>query len=452
MEANFKADGRCSYRIRGEEGVETGEGAWKVEGDHLKVHTDGGDDVDLPWRLENGQLVLGPADDQTRLARVGPAPATTPDATPPALPPVTPPQPAGNRPNGDRLVGDLPMPSSYTPYRCLDVDNGFKDAAGRPMEVFNMLMPTGWRFAGGVKWILNYKDPRLLTRSELLSPARIAFTVSEPSGRCVLSVYPEERFVDLRGSPAANMGLYPQGSRYAGMIVCDAATPDNYILGWVIPRQRGQTDMANPQVVARKELPQAAALFAKEVEILNRAAGQAAIANVAHRAAMVTVDYDSGGVRWREMFVSVLMYIQTPGCTMWWHRYTISARAPRDEFASWQRYVVTAICSIRFNNAWLVRYLQVTDEAFAKIQDVDEYIRKIDHDIWANREQINLRIHRDMYPLLAPYADYLGADGKTRYLPTGGKYQANRRGEVREGDNLPEHDPEWQPLKLLEPQ
>jgi hypothetical protein len=250
------------------------------------------------------------------------------------------------------------------------------------------------------------------------------------------------RFADLRGAPAA--GQFPPGSMYGGMISWPAITPQDYIKGFVIPRQRG---LDNVRIVEQKELPEVAAGYAKEVDILNRAAGQFGVGNVAHRSGLVSVEYDRGGTRYRETFFSVLMYIQTPGITLWWSRVSASSWAPADKFDAWQPYTVVSLSSLRFNNYWVVRYIRLTNEAYRRIHELDKVIRKIDDDITANRCETNFQIMRDMYPLLAPYADFLGPDGKTRFLPTGTNHQVDPvTGRVRSGDDLPDADHKWKKL------
>ena len=106
-----------------------------------------------------------------------------------------------------------PAVASYSVFRCLD-HQGFRDRAGQPLEVFRMLIPQGWRFDGGVTWKVNLTSPTEMSRVDLVNPAILTFGVHSPHDRVVVQAYPEVHFADLRGSPAAAMGAFPEGSDY----------------------------------------------------------------------------------------------------------------------------------------------------------------------------------------------------------------------------------------------
>jgi len=339
----------------------------------------------------------------------------------------------------------IPLPNGFYVYRCMD-HQGLKDALGGPQEVFRMLIPNGWRFTGGVTWKLHRKGPIAMTRAEWASPAELSFAVSSPQQRVVLRAYPEVKLADITRTLQARTGAFPPGSSYMGAIVWPATAPEAFITGFVIPRQRGQ--LANARMVHSRQLPQLAALFDREMASVNSVFRGVNIGQVVNRAALVTVDYVLNGVPYREAFVVDLMYLQMADTTLWSPRLSLSVRAPRDEFDAWQPYVMTSINSFQINPRWLVLYTLLVNKASIKMGEVDRYIRKIDHEIWANRAKVNAQIHRDMYPVLAPFADFVGPDGKRRFLPTGTKHQIDSKGNIRSGDDLPE-TPGWDAMKLV---
>lgn len=459
MAIRFAADGTCEYTETAGGLTEKMAGTWALEGNVLTVAIGGERErYALRWIDADTLEATSGMGATVRFARGQAQPAA------PAIPPAVPPVAVMPRPIGDGIDwpevalpqpqpqprqpqppagGSIPSPGGFYVYHCLDT-NGIKDANGRPMEVFWTLVPEGWQFQGGVHWKLAYKDVRQTNRNDLLFPATLAFTVSAPDGRCVLASYPEVQFVDVSGSPAAQMGLYPPGSNYGGMTVWPVTSPTDYIKGFVIPRQRG---LADAKVVQVKDFPALAASYDREVAILNQAIGQAGIGQVVHKAALVIVDYEQNGVTWREGFAACLMYIATPGVTMWWQRCSVSVRSPRDELEAWHPWVNTTLSNIRPNTRWLVEYLRIVDNNWRGVQKIDAIVRSIDDKIVENRAKTNAEIHRQMYPRLAPFASFLGPDNKSYFLPTNMEHQIDpTRERVRSGDKLPDVNEQWKKL------
>jgi hypothetical protein len=324
---------------------------------------------------------------------------------------------------------------SYGVYRCLDTE-GFRDSGGRPLEVFRMLMPPGWRFSGGLAWKINHKGVTNLSRVDLVNPVELSFRVSSPDERVVIQAYPEVHFADLRGSPAQAMGAFPTGSDYGGFTVCPTMDPVAYINEFVIPRQRGGLNSA--RVVETKNLPSVVRRYEREAAIVNGALQGVGAGGVGHQAAMVVVDHEQEGVAFREAFLVVLAYLQTPGVTMWSSRLNISMRCPREEVERWQPVVATMLNSVEFNMRWVGHLLRVQKQAEGVIIDVDRFCRQVDSEIAANRAETNAQIHRDMYPRLAPYCDHVGADGKRYFLETDKQHQMNEQGQIRSDTTLPD--------------
>ena len=332
-----------------------------------------------------------------------------------------------------------PVARTYEVFRCFD-ERGFRDAAGRPLEVFHMLMPQGWRFNGGVTWKINHQSVTTLSRVDLVNPAELHFQVTSPDECVVIQAYPEVHFADLRGSPAHDMGLYPSGSDYGGFVVCDAMDPVSYITQFVIPQQRGY--LQNAQIVESKGIPSLVRRYDRETEIVNQALQGIFAGSVSHQAAVVTVEHEINGVPYHEAFVVVLGYLQTPGITMWSSKLNLSMRAPRDEVEQWRPVIAGILTSIEFNMRWIGEYLRLQQQAGGKIIEVDRFCQQIDAEITRNRAETNAQIHRDMYPRLAPFCDHTGPDGKRYFLETDLQHQMNENGVIRSDISLPE-TPGW---------
>ena len=336
--------------------------------------------------------------------------------------------------------------SVYRTVRCVDAA-GFRDAYGNPMEVFRMYAPEGWRLEGGVTWNIQHQNPVYLTRMQLMVPAKIAFTVAPPDQRSWLRIYPEEHFADLRGSPAAQLGQFPPGSNYGGAISHPTVSPDTYVSQWVVPRQRG-LDRGTYEVAGTTDLPAVAKGFDQEVAILNRIAGATGIANVSNRAAAVVIDYEERGQAYREAFVCDLMYIASPGITLWWPRFCASVRAPRDEFESMRSTFLMMMSSIQGNPRWVVQYMKVADSNWRGVMATDALIRRLDSEITANRAQTNIEIHRQCYPRIGPWATYQGPNGRRAYLPTDKDHQISEDGgAIRSGIDLDKTASGWHDME-----
>ncbi|MBK8979175.1 MAG: hypothetical protein IPM29_25040 [Planctomycetes bacterium] len=333
----------------------------------------------------------------------------------------------------------------YAPFSCRDVA-GFREPNDQPMEVFRMLVPVGWNFEGGVTWNVQTTNPVYLTRTQLLVPAKIAFRVASPDRRQFLQVYPEEHFADLTQSPAGQLGQFPPWSNYAGAISHPVVDPATYIDGFVIPRQRG-LQQGSYRVVESREIAELAQLFAREVEIVNRIGGVAGVANVQHRAALVAIEYEEGGARYRENFICDLMYLVMPGITMWSPRFSASGRAPAAEFAQAERSFLVMLASIRGNPVWTVNYLKVADQNWRGVQATDALIRQLDGEIARNRAQTNAEIHRQCYAHIGAWAEFEGPSGRRAYLSTDEPHQMHDDGRVRSGLELPRDEPGWHDMQ-----
>ncbi|MGD8453299.1 MAG: hypothetical protein PVJ57_15895 [Phycisphaerae bacterium] len=353
-------------------------------------------------------------------------------AAAPGAPPIT--REVG-RPAGGRPLAA----GSYEVFRCVD-ERGFRDAAGRPLEVFRMLLPNGWRFNGGVEWKIHTQDVTRLSRVDLVNPAVLHFQVVSADGQVVIQAYPEVHFADLRGSPAYNMGAFPPGSDYGGFVVAEVMDPADYITQVVVPQQRG--GLPGARVLESKPVQSLAQRYDRDAATVNAALQGMFGGGVSHRAAMITVEYELGGRPVQEVFVAVLGYLQTPGITMWSSPLCLSVRAPRDEVEQWRPVIATIVNSIQFNMRWIGEYLALKKRAEGVIIDVDRFCQQVDADITRNRAETNAQIHRDMYPRLAPFCDHTGTDGKRYFLETDLQHQMNENGVIRSDISLPE-TPGW---------
>lgn len=329
----------------------------------------------------------------------------------------------------------------YTPYTCYD-QNGLKDTGGRPMKVFDMLVPKGWKVDAKVIWKNTQKRPTELTRTDLMQPVDLQFKMFSPDMHQGLVFLPEVWFADVSSAPAA--GYFPPGSNYGGFVSMPVMDPVSYIKKIIIPHQ---VQIQNYQLLQAVELPALAQSKDRELQIMNSAL-QTASLQVQHRAAMVRINFVQNNIPMEGVIISVLRYLSVPGIKMWMSTGSFGVWAPRQSFKAWQEPLITSLQSFHLNPAWAMKCMLIANNNQRGIAKVDAMAAKIDAEIWASRAKTNNQIHREMYPLLAPFADKRGPDGKTRFLPTDKEHQVDPNGNIRSGNDLPD-EPGWTNMQTV---
>ncbi len=329
----------------------------------------------------------------------------------------------------------------FTPYTCYD-QQGLKDPNGRPMKVFDMLVPKGWKVDAKVVWKNTQKRPTELTRTDLMQPVDFQFRMYSPDMSQGLVFMPEVWFADVSKAPAA--AHFPPGSNYGGFVSMPVMDPINYIKKIIIPHQ---AQIQNYQLVQETELPALAQSKDRELQIMNSALQMASM-QVQHRAAMVRIRYMQNNIPMEGVIVSVVRYMFLPGMNLWMSTGSFGVWAPQQRLKECQGPLLTSLQSFHLNSTWAMTCMLIAANNHRGIAQVDAIAAKIDADIWTNRAKTNNQIHREMYPLLAPFADKRGPDGKTRFLPTDQEHQVDANGNVRSGTDLPD-EPGWSNMETV---
>ncbi len=171
------------------------------------------------------QVAFDTVDTKNTLAlEVGSVEPAQQNSPAPAAATNPPDKPAPNSPLGK--PGGVAV--TYGVYHYID-QGGLRDPqTGQWLEGFRILIPQGWKFTGGFRWIAREKPANLLTKTDLLNPVKSDYAITSPDGRSVLRQYPVEYWVQTN--------VFPLGHNYNGMIVYAAVTPEQYITQFVIPR------------------------------------------------------------------------------------------------------------------------------------------------------------------------------------------------------------------------
>jgi hypothetical protein len=220
-------------------------------------------------------------------------------------------------------------------------------------------------------------------------------------------------------------------------------TPQQYITQFVIPRQRGG-QLEDLRIVKQEPLDQLAALFDQESRRYDAAMGTAAMASaLTFKAGAVTIEYTENGVPYRERFICIQQYIQSPGLIMWWPRGNCSMRAPRDQFDATIQTFATVAASLRTNPRWSVALIELRQHVNMSLAQADEYCHKIQNEMNQSHWQTEHEMARDEGYLSGDYYDYKGTDGNRYTLPTDKYHFMNQDGDILSQDDSVPPSSEW---------
>ncbi|MFH0729874.1 MAG: DUF6263 family protein [Pseudomonadota bacterium] len=334
-------------------------------------------------------------------------------------------------------------PVNYVLHRYID-QGGIRDqTTGEWLEAFRLLMPKGWTFQGGLRWMSREKRPDQLSKTDAFMPVKSDYAVFSPDGRYSFRSYPREYWVDTSRTPT----YFKPGDNYNGMIVSPALTPEQYISSFVYPHQRGQ--VANLKVVTQEPLPKLSELFTAETARFNQLMATTQVqSNLTFKAGTLTVDYTDGQSPYRETFVTVIQYLDTAGMVMFWPRVNFSFRAPREEFDRWRPVFTTIATSVQNNPRWEISLDKMIQRASVSQKEMDDYCHRVQREIADSHTATTSELARDMGYLTSPYHSYKGTDGNRYHLPTDKYHFMNADGELLSQDSWDPPSSEW---KSIEP-
>jgi hypothetical protein len=260
---------------------------------------------------------------------------------------------------------------------------------------FSMLVPQGWKMDGGIVRI----DPAAAGGPAQSIEAKLDMAVKRDDAGTVMGrVLPDMRYIDARYMPAGQMGIFPPGSHYSGMLVAPFPGAAQFIarmaFPWAHPGAR------NVAVVSSKPAPALAGRLQQGLGALPLPAPP-----VCDGAAVVFV-YDEGGVRFKEVWSAVLVNWGQIGAGMWENKETRFMRAPEGEFDAWVPTFAAIQASVQVNPAWLAGEIQGQAVRSRIAIDTQQEVQRIEREIAANRQQVNSEIQNAMYLTLTGQEDY----------------------------------------------
>jgi hypothetical protein len=210
------------------------------------------------------------------------------------------------------------------------------DRQGIGIEAFRMLIPSDWRFEGGIRWVLD--NPGM--------PAVASFRVMNPAGKEEFEVFPNLPFFWTNNQMV--LSTFPVGSRYFGNEVHPVVGPLEALKNIVIPRFR--KDVTYQRIVSEKHLPELA-------RALGAGTQSAPGVTTAADSAKIRIEYRKGNTWMEEEIYCVvetmsfhmqsIMGVVTN--TNWMVDYIFSFKAEKGKLDRQSKIFQTIVYSFRLN-------------------------------------------------------------------------------------------------------
>jgi len=213
----------------------------------------------------------------------------------------------------------------------------FIDREGTGQELFRMLIPAGWQFQGGCRWMLD--NPGM--------PAAVAFQVSNPSGAERFEVLPNMNFT------WNTAGMFQQvGSRHFGAEVRSPVNIREALRGLVLPRYR--SGLQNLQILREEPLP----------DLPQQVRSEAPISGGWAEGGKVRISYSWQGQAYEEELYGVVEVFRAPIQTMfgisellvWFVDYLFAFRGTAGRLDASAELFSLMITSFQLNPQWYAAY------------------------------------------------------------------------------------------------
>jgi hypothetical protein len=208
---------------------------------------------------------------------------------------------------------------------------------------------------------------------------------------------PEMFYFDMSQSPARQMGMFPTGSNYNGMIVIPKIDASAFIRQVVIPY--AHPGITNYDVVEQKSSPDIIRALREMDSYLG--------IPFTYTAATITIAYTEGNTKYREIIVSATQDYGQLGAGLWKNRFSMYGRAPENEFDAWVPVLAEIIGSVVINMNWLTGELKGQVQRGEIQAEVLKQVQQLDDEILANQQKTNAEINNDMFLTLMEQEEYI---------------------------------------------
>lgn len=217
------------------------------------------------------------------------------------------------------------------------------DAEGTGLELFRMLVPVGWQFQGGCRWLLD--NPGM--------PATVTFQLWNPAGAEMFEVLPNMNFVWNRSSLAGM--LQPTGSRYFGAEVRPPVCIRDAMRGLVLPRYRSQ--VSGLQIVREDPL----------ADLPRQVRSEAPMAGGSAEGGKVRIRYTWQNQPFEEEIYGVVEVFRAPQASLfgvseiliWFVDYLFAFRAAAGRLDASAELFTLMIGSFQLNPHWYAAYKSI---------------------------------------------------------------------------------------------
>jgi hypothetical protein len=331
----------------------------------------------------------------------------------------------------------------------------YVDQQGTGIEAFSFLMPSDWKFEGGITWLLD--NPMM--------PSVSAFRIFNPKGKEEFEVFPNHCFFWTTNPQL--LGMFPPGSRYFGSVVKKTMPAQEALRNIILPEQRGGfQDLKILKDENVPELPQI--LGAGKL-------GQGPVTSEA-TGAKLRISYSKAGIPLEEEIYAVVETINIPiqsyfGTTyniLWYVDYIFSFKGEAGKLEDHTREFQVITSSLKINPKWYAKYSNVIEylaqQQIARINNIGEFSRLLSQmsDEMREDKMQQFKASGDVYDRVSQkFSDNtLGIDryfdpheGKEIELPSGYNHAwCNNNGEYIITDN-PNFNPNegsnlhWEPMQ-----
>ncbi|MEW5831131.1 MAG: zinc ribbon domain-containing protein [Chloroflexota bacterium] len=219
----------------------------------------------------------------------------------------------------------------------------YTDTQGTGMELFRMLIPSGWQFQGGCRWLLD--NPGM--------PAVVVFEISNPHGAEMFSVLPNMNFTWNKN--ALGGFLQPVGSRHFGAEVRPPVGAAQALRELVLPRNRSSVE--GLAVLAEEPQPDLPRLVKSEAPVSGGSA----------EGGKVRIRYSRQGCQYDEDIYGVVEIFRAPIASMfgvselliWYVDYLFAFRAATGLLDAAMDLFKVMIGSFQLNPHWYAAFKSV---------------------------------------------------------------------------------------------
>ncbi|MCF8405203.1 MAG: hypothetical protein K9H58_14760 [Bacteroidales bacterium] len=296
-------------------------------------------------------------------------------------------------------------------------------------NAFSFFLPEDWTMEGGIFRI----EPTAGGGSGNAIDAKLDFTMKkDQAGTVMMRWLPDMNYFDMSMSPAGQMGMYPTGSNYNGMMVLPKLTGLQFIRNVVIPY--AHPELSDYEIIKEKNSPEIVEAIKKADAYFNYP--------FLYDAGIMSITYSEKGITYKEMIISVCMDFGELGAGMWKNRFTLLGRTPVDEFTTWEPVFQEIMYSVKINMKWLINEIQGQVQRGQVSAQVLRKLQQMENEIQQNTSKTYAEINNDMFLTLTEQEEYINPyTNKVEVGSNQWKYRwVNESGDVVYADNE-DYDP-----------